>query len=172
MVKGQLMDLLMLGAFEDEMSKIASAKSALIGAAVGGGLKGYQNVQKELERRPIEDYHPDKALVATNRKKRLGRMAASTALSAGAGAILGHAGERGYSALKNKAPKAFEAAKSKAKELGGAAGAEARGELEKLDVGKVMNDQKVKEIGDRVGKDLKQRIPGYNLIKRLTKKKE
>jgi hypothetical protein len=85
------------------------AKNPAVGGAVlGGGLGAGTNIRKEMATRHGEDYHPDQELVAKNRKKRIGRMAASTAASAGTGALLGHFGGKGVRALKNTAKNAIK----------------------------------------------------------------
>jgi hypothetical protein len=134
-------------ASEDEMHKIAGALNraikspAAIGAAIGGVSSAIHNARGELKKRNLEDYLVDKSLVQENRKKRLKRLVADTALSAGGGALIGHVGAKGIKALQGKAT---DTAKAMGKTMGDAQGEGIKNHIEDVNIRKVLNPFKRK----------------------------
>lgn len=90
-----------LDAFLDELEKIADAKSALIGAGIGGALSTHGAGMREWDRRIQEDENPTLSAEEKmhRRRSRLKRFAAGVATGAAAGGAAGHFAGKGVKAL-------------------------------------------------------------------------
>lgn len=169
------MNVVTLTAFDDELEKIATSSAAAVGAGLGAGLQTLRSGLKEWDRRSHEAKKPQTPEMKADRRHRAKRIGVNVGLSAAAGGLAAHGGEKLYNkalhsageSAKNVSNHFVEGANRTADRLGGHFQAPFKGENAK-DLGKNLGEG-LSSKAEGLGANLRKGFTGAETVKSKAK---